>query len=172
MNVIHVTGKNKMDHVITHPRYQAYELLTDAMAEALHQADVVVCRAGFGTIPNWLPWVASVIIPIPRSHQEDNAQWVAKQAAVVLSQDHLTSEKLLEEIKTLSHKEVFQQNMSQLLPTNATHAMSDHHSPRQFQSLKQLQSYERQRTQGGPELFVRSMQQVVERSGTPSGGIG
>lgn len=125
-NVIHITGTNKMDHTITHARYHPYALLTDAMAEALQKADVVVCRAGFGTISELAALgKASVIIPIPQSHQEANAQWLEQQAAAtVVTQTALTPQKLMDAIQTaFEQRDQLQAKIKHVLPENATHTL-------------------------------------------------
>lgn len=125
-NVIHITGTNKMAHTITQARYHPYELLTDAMSEALQKADVVVCRAGFGTISELAALgKASVIIPIPRSHQEANAQWLEQQAvAIVVTQTALTPEKLMDVIQTaFEQRHQLQAKIKHVLPENATHTL-------------------------------------------------
>ena len=96
-NVIHLTGKGKTGLAVTEltivsARYHQFELLTDAMAEALHVADVVVCRAGLGTLSELAVLKKpTIVIPIPQSHQEHNAKYFADHKAVVsLNQLQLT----------------------------------------------------------------------------------
>jgi len=62
------------------------------MAEALHVADVVVCRAGLGTLSELAVLKKpTIVIPIPQSHQEHNAKYFADHKAVVsLNQLQLT----------------------------------------------------------------------------------
>lgn len=128
-NVIHIIGKDKMDHPITHSRYQGYPLLIEEFPEALHKADVVVCRAGFGTISELASLgKASIIIPIPQSHQEDNAQWVERHhAAIVLNQSDLTAQKLIATLQqALVQRVQLESNMKQLLPSTGTHTLCQH----------------------------------------------
>ncbi|EKD79496.1 MAG: hypothetical protein ACD_41C00054G0003 [uncultured bacterium] len=122
-NVIHSTGTGKISKKIDHSHYQSFTLLTDTFAEALSKADLVVCRAGFGTISELAALgKAAIVIPIPQSHQEDNAKWLEDhQAAVVASQSELTQEKLIQLIKTtLSKRSQLESSIKQLLPSNAT----------------------------------------------------
>jgi UDP-N-acetylglucosamine--N-acetylmuramyl-(pentapeptide) pyrophosphoryl-undecaprenol N-acetylglucosamine transferase len=95
-NVIHSTGTGKIAHPITHARYHSFEILQEEMKEALAKADVVVCRAGLGTITELAALKKpAIVIPMPDTHQEHNAKLLADaRAAVVLDQRQLTAEKL------------------------------------------------------------------------------
>lgn len=102
-NVIHITGEGKVAHPIQHPRYHKFQLLGEEMKEALKKADIVVCRAGLGTISELAALKKpAIIIPLPKSHQEDNAAWLKKNhAAVVLRQEEVTAENILQQIEIL-----------------------------------------------------------------------
>lgn len=102
-NVIHVTGKGKSAASIVHPRYHAYEFLGEEMKEALSVADLVVCRAGLGTITELAALKKpAIVIPLPGTHQEQNGA-VLKQrnAACVIEQKNLTPESLTETIQMM-----------------------------------------------------------------------
>lgn len=125
--VTHITGeKNHSDNSNNIPRYTSVGFLSaKEMAESMAQADVVVSRVGLGTLTE-LAYLgkASILIPMPYSHQEDNARYVEeKQAAVILHQNNLTAAKLFFEIKALleeSEKRVqLESAMSQLMPKDA-----------------------------------------------------
>lgn len=106
-NVTHITGSNKPSAasapLLRSPRYQHFELLTENFAEALHTADLVVCRAGLGSISELAELrKPAIIIPMPQTHQELNAQFLAKHnAAVILDQTKLTQESFTQTIKEL-----------------------------------------------------------------------
>ncbi|MBI4407463.1 MAG: hypothetical protein HY565_03110 [Candidatus Kerfeldbacteria bacterium] len=126
-NVILVTGPNKSSassvELQRSQRFHGVELLKENFAEALHKADLVVCRAGFGTITELAAvGKASILIPIPQSHQEANAGLlVHKQAAVVLQQDQLTPAKLVDAIKaTFKVTASLEENIKTIFPVNAT----------------------------------------------------
>jgi UDP-N-acetylglucosamine--N-acetylmuramyl-(pentapeptide) pyrophosphoryl-undecaprenol N-acetylglucosamine transferase len=71
------------------------------MADALAVADVIVCRAGLSTITELAALSkAAVMIPLPKSPQESNADMVA-DACVVLDQRQTTPQQLLDAITTL-----------------------------------------------------------------------
>lgn len=99
--VIHCTGKGRQTPTFRHPRYHQFTLLGEEMKEALAKADLVICRAGLATISELaVLQKPSIIIPMPKSHQEDNAAWLQRhQAAVVLAQSDLTPERFTAEVK-------------------------------------------------------------------------
>lgn len=75
-------------------RYHVYEFLSDELKFAFQAADVVVTRAGISTLTELaLLKKPLIIIPIPDSHQEKNAQYFEKEgAALILNQKLLTTE--------------------------------------------------------------------------------
>jgi len=84
--------------------YVAYEFLdVKQMAEALNTADLVITRAGMGVLSE-LSYLGkpSIIIPLPGSHQEDNAEFFRnKKAAIVVKQKYLTPENFTQMVKDL-----------------------------------------------------------------------
>lgn len=89
--VIHITGRGKGAEISNQDYFQ-FEFVREEMGELYHKADIVVTRAGLGT---FLELAAlkkpAVIIPIPESHQEDNAQLLKDaNAALVLDQEKLS----------------------------------------------------------------------------------
>lgn len=102
-NVIHVTGEGKTAQPIQHPRYHKFQFLGEEMKEALALADVVICRAGLGTISELAALKKpAIIIPLPQSHQEENGDWLKQhRAAVVLRQEETGPEGLLQQIRLL-----------------------------------------------------------------------
>jgi len=133
-NVIHITGSNKPSassvSLQNSQRYQSFELLTENFTEALQLADLVVCRAGLGTISELAELgKPAIIIPMPQTHQELNAQFLAKhQAAVVLDQTQLTPETFMAAIKALlgdkAHCEQLAKNIHQLMKPQAAQTLA------------------------------------------------
>lgn len=133
-NVIHVTGPGKTAQAAAaltlSERYHGVELLKENFAEALHKADLVVSRAGFGTITELSALnKAAIMIPIPRSHQEDNAKWLEdQQAGEMLLQDLLTPELFAQEIQRLLKDPVklnqLRANIGQLLSRDAAQQLA------------------------------------------------
>lgn len=90
VQVIHLTGKGKGQGKAEAKRagYFPYEFLSAEMGEAYKKANVVVTRAGLGTMLELAALLKpAIVIPIPGSHQEDNADVLKRAgAAVVLDQ--------------------------------------------------------------------------------------
>lgn len=100
-DVVHVTGgKTEGKQAIV--GYTAYDFLVEErMAQEMADADVVVTRAGLGTLTE-LAYLGkpTIIIPMPNSHQDDNARYFTKQrAAAVVEQSNLQSSQFLEIIR-------------------------------------------------------------------------
>lgn len=97
--VIHVAGRGKASGARA-GRYHEFELLTAEMPNALAVADLVVTRAGMGTLSELaLLGKACVILPMPRSHQEANAAVFGRAgAAVLLDETNVSSERFADVI--------------------------------------------------------------------------
>lgn len=104
-NVIHIVGLGKMTPALETmgDRYVAVELLTEAMSDALAAADLVVCRAGMGTISDLAArGLAAIVIPLPNSPQEENARVLETNgAAVVLREGATSPQEYLEAVRGL-----------------------------------------------------------------------
>lgn len=102
--ILHITGKGKRvelpDPV---PNYQQREFLAEGMGHALAAADLVVSRAGLSTLTELAALgKPSILIPMPRSHQNANADVFLKtRASLVLQESELDGAKLAETILSL-----------------------------------------------------------------------
>jgi UDP-N-acetylglucosamine--N-acetylmuramyl-(pentapeptide) pyrophosphoryl-undecaprenol N-acetylglucosamine transferase len=115
--IIHITGKNKNpNYQLPITNYQYFEFLnTDDMIEALNKADVVVSRCGMSALTE-LSYLhkSSILIPMPDTHQEDNAEiFKAKEAAVILNQKELSSKDFVEKVKRLLHDQHLRNKLGQ-----------------------------------------------------------
>ena len=127
-NVLHLTGKGKMLEPLRtlHENYHAYELLKEEMADALAVADVVVTRAGMGTITELSALgKASILIPLPNSPQEINAKIVEDAGAtIILHQEKSDAEQFKQTILDLlgddQKRHDLSEKMKGLLPTDIT----------------------------------------------------
>ncbi len=84
--IVHLVGKNKIDNkkIINIENYHQFEFVFD-MVEMLQLADLVISRAGMGSLTEIAYFKKpAIIIPIPNSHQEYNAMHFNKQEAVIL----------------------------------------------------------------------------------------
>lgn len=111
VQILHQTGKGHEEHArarareIAAPQYVAVGYIED-VADAYASADLVICRAGAGTIAevsaNGLPFVA---VPYPfaaAGHQETNARLMEEEgAAVVVLDRDLNAARLAEVINAL-----------------------------------------------------------------------
>lgn len=99
MNVIHVTGHNKLIQA-QHSDHHVSGFLDEQMADAYTVADLIVCRAGLGTITELAALSKpAIVIPLPKSPQWANANAV-KDASVVLDQTNTDEDSLYETIVT------------------------------------------------------------------------
>ncbi|MEK7557781.1 MAG: undecaprenyldiphospho-muramoylpentapeptide beta-N-acetylglucosaminyltransferase [Patescibacteria group bacterium] len=116
--IIHLVGKDKAitNHQLPITNYVKYEFLdVEQMAEVYNLANVVVSRCGMGVLTE-LSYLGkpTILIPMPDSHQEDNAAiFEEAQATIILKQKELTSEKLISEIKKLVINKKLQEKLSQ-----------------------------------------------------------
>jgi UDP-N-acetylglucosamine--N-acetylmuramyl-(pentapeptide) pyrophosphoryl-undecaprenol N-acetylglucosamine transferase len=113
--IIHSTGKGKMI-IKRHENYHPCEFLNaEEMIAALNVADLVVSRAGLGTLTEIsASGKPAIIIPMPDSHQEDNAALLLeKNAAIVLNQKILTVDEFVVAIRELLRNENKKQELSE-----------------------------------------------------------
>ncbi|MDD4606844.1 MAG: undecaprenyldiphospho-muramoylpentapeptide beta-N-acetylglucosaminyltransferase [Patescibacteria group bacterium] len=124
--VIHLTGKDKkIDFKNKFNNYQSYEFLKEKMGDAYAVADIVISRAGLSSLTELsVLQKITIMIPMPQSHQEDNAQILAdNQAGLILNQNNLTPQILINEIKNLlqdkNRQLKYKKNISQLIKPQA-----------------------------------------------------
>jgi UDP-N-acetylglucosamine--N-acetylmuramyl-(pentapeptide) pyrophosphoryl-undecaprenol N-acetylglucosamine transferase len=129
--VVHITGKGKAVAGAQHPRYHQYEFVDAGMPDLLAAADILVSRSGMSAISEYAALGKVVIlVPLPDSHQEKNAVYVAeKQAAIVIAQKDLSPSRLADTIRTVLADDVRRQQLSQhmraLMKPNATQVIVD-----------------------------------------------
>lgn len=134
-HIIHITGKGKKGNSDTlaraYPRYHPFEFPLDEMIAFEAIADVVVTRAGMGTLAELSALAKpTIIIPLPNSHQEKNARYFhSLHAALVLSHASLTPEMFEKTVRDLlldTHEQsVLSQNMKVALPRDAAKKVAD-----------------------------------------------
>lgn len=127
-NVIHLTGRGKMIPALQSFQeqgkpYVALEFLHEGMADAYAVADIVVARAGMGTISELAALgKPSIILPLPGSQQEENAKALqAQEAADVLLA--VTPQVLLQAITRMiqsnEHRSACAEHIRRIFPVNA-----------------------------------------------------
>ncbi|MBI5370334.1 UDP-N-acetylglucosamine--N-acetylmuramyl-(pentapeptide) pyrophosphoryl-undecaprenol N-acetylglucosamine transferase [Candidatus Uhrbacteria bacterium] len=133
-NVIHLTGRGKTPRSLEHPPggYFCAEILDEGMEDAYAAADLVLARAGMGTISELSALgKCAILIPLPHSAQRENAQAMEQgRAARVLDQDQTDASMLLDEIRSLMEdpqkREVYQQRIRVVLRTDVTDTVINH----------------------------------------------
>lgn len=122
-NVIHQTGKGKdLDELeAIGGRYHVKEFIYE-MDKAYAAANLVVCRAGMGTISE-LAFLRkpTILIPIPGNQQEDNAATLLEANAAIVFDQAMAPGLLSEKITNLLEKQgklrEMGNNISKLIPT-------------------------------------------------------
>lgn len=83
-NVLHGTGKGKGSEASS-GRYHQIEFLGENIGDAFAAADLVVSRGGMGTLTELAALgKPTIVVPMPRSHQEENAAFFASYGAAVI----------------------------------------------------------------------------------------
>jgi UDP-N-acetylglucosamine--N-acetylmuramyl-(pentapeptide) pyrophosphoryl-undecaprenol N-acetylglucosamine transferase len=123
LQILHATGKGKNKYK-PQDRYFPVEFISN-MDDAYAAADVVIARAGLGTITELSQLgKVSIIVPMPNSHQAFNGQVLARSgAAIVQSQAALTPEILSIGIRKLLFdaelQKTLRKNIQKVIPSNA-----------------------------------------------------
>jgi UDP-N-acetylglucosamine--N-acetylmuramyl-(pentapeptide) pyrophosphoryl-undecaprenol N-acetylglucosamine transferase len=102
--IVHQSGRGKDENAPVQNNYQIYPSIAQQDFLALMAcADIIVSRAGLGALTAISALAKpGIIIAMPNSHQENNADYFqSKEAAVVLAQADLNGEKLAKEIESL-----------------------------------------------------------------------
>lgn len=120
-DVLHLTGVGKRTELSPIEGYRVVESLGKEMADAYASADLVIARAGMGTIAELSALhKAAILIPLPHSAQEKNAE-VLGDAVLVLDQK-ITSSLLLDQIRSLLVDEIslqkYRDSIKNVLRTN------------------------------------------------------
>lgn len=116
MHVIHVAGENNiaeakeqvelMGSAIVAGRYHLYDFLNAEMNLAYSAANIILTRAGAGTLNEIASrGIPSIIVPLDNSasdHQRANAYYYAERgAAVVVEENNLQENIIVEQIQTI-----------------------------------------------------------------------
>ena len=102
--IIHLTGRGRaVPPAALSERYHTYEFLVEEMRDALAVADLVMSRAGLGTISELAALgKPMVLVPMPRSHQAANARAAAQAgAARVVAEARLAPDVLVGVVREL-----------------------------------------------------------------------
>jgi len=122
--ILHLTGPGKLVSE-PGPRYYPVEFLQE-MDLAYAVADLVVCRAGIGTLSEVAAiGLPTIFIPIPKTSQVDNARALEERgAAVVMDQNKTSPAELAERVVSLllddARRNALGEKIKNLFPQNAT----------------------------------------------------
>jgi UDP-N-acetylglucosamine--N-acetylmuramyl-(pentapeptide) pyrophosphoryl-undecaprenol N-acetylglucosamine transferase len=129
--VIHLTGRGRaVPPAAPSPRYHPFEFLVEEMRDALAVADLVVSRAGLGTLSELAALgKPAVLVPLPESHQQANARVAAAAgAARVIDESSLTPARLSQLVRDLlddgAARAALGQAARRLLPADAADRVS------------------------------------------------
>ncbi len=131
--IIHIAGKNKnFKNYIIDRDYRFFNFLPNKdLIGLMAVADLIVSRAGLGVLTEISALSKpSIIVPMPNSHQEDNANLLKKEkAAWIIRQENLDSEALVDKLNYFSSadeeiKEI-RENISQLICFGAEKKLAD-----------------------------------------------
>jgi UDP-N-acetylglucosamine--N-acetylmuramyl-(pentapeptide) pyrophosphoryl-undecaprenol N-acetylglucosamine transferase len=128
--VVHVTGRMDKDEKdkkagFKDPNYHQYEFLGKEMPTIMKMSDIILCRAGLSSIAELsVLGKISIIVPMPDSHQEENAEILKRRsAAVILTKEEFTPETLSRVVTSLkfniARRKLLSDNISKLMPKDA-----------------------------------------------------
>ena len=100
--IIHLTG-GRLSKMAEHSRYRGYSFLTNQMKNAYAIADLVVGRAGLSTLTELSALEKpAIIIPMPGTHQEENAiEFFRNNAVALLKEKDLSAQSFAAAVKEL-----------------------------------------------------------------------
>ena len=123
-DVIHLTGRGKVNKDKKHARYFQRETMEEELQNLYAFADVVVSRAGAGVIAELSALrKATILVPIPglaSKHQEENAHFLEVANAVVVLDQKMLKETLVPTLKGLLQNEQKRRELGERLHTFAT----------------------------------------------------
>lgn len=139
--IIHITGKGKLPLTPVNPNqvsdYQVFELLSPAdVFQLMAAANLVISRCGLATLTELCELAKpAILIPIPKSQQEDNAIIFKRlNAALVLSQTELRADDFVAEIKNILSNSELQAKLS----SNISKVMKRHASETMVALIKEI----------------------------------
>ncbi|MBU1203193.1 UDP-N-acetylglucosamine--N-acetylmuramyl-(pentapeptide) pyrophosphoryl-undecaprenol N-acetylglucosamine transferase [Patescibacteria group bacterium] len=121
--VHHVLGASNWDQRLKFDNYLPYKFIEQGMVNLLSQADIIISRAGMSLISEAASLKkALILIPMPHSHQERNASFLAKRNASLMVREGNPQimDRYLDKILTKEELRLgLGRNLSGLFPKNA-----------------------------------------------------
>jgi UDP-N-acetylglucosamine--N-acetylmuramyl-(pentapeptide) pyrophosphoryl-undecaprenol N-acetylglucosamine transferase len=114
VNIIHVTGRGKATARFENPHYHASEFLTDGLPDAYAAADLVISRAGLGTLTELAAFgKPTILVPLPHTHQVRNAElYAAAGAAIIIQEEKITPDTFPQLVLELLHNDERRKSLS------------------------------------------------------------
>jgi UDP-N-acetylglucosamine--N-acetylmuramyl-(pentapeptide) pyrophosphoryl-undecaprenol N-acetylglucosamine transferase len=112
--VVHVGGYFNHQQVIAHQNYRYFKFLANLdLLSLMSCSNLVISRAGLGTITELFALEKpAIIIPMPNSHQEQNAKYLKeKQAAIVKEQSSFSDSDLIQTLFEFKEKKELAVNL-------------------------------------------------------------
>jgi UDP-N-acetylglucosamine--N-acetylmuramyl-(pentapeptide) pyrophosphoryl-undecaprenol N-acetylglucosamine transferase len=130
--IIHLTGKRKsvQSDLSGLSNYHPLEFATSEIADFYAAADLIISRAGMSSLSEICALgKPAIIIPIPKSHQEKNAEYFASRGAVKIFNQTDSPENLVNLIKELlfnqSEREGLSLNAKKIMPRDAGQKLAE-----------------------------------------------
>lgn len=121
--VYHLLGSQNLDQALDLEDYYSDKFIKTGMLDILSQADIIISRAGMSLISEAAALKkALVLIPIPDSHQEINAGFLAKHNAALMirNNNHQIMDRYLDKLLTKEElRKGLGKNLYNLFPKNA-----------------------------------------------------
>ncbi|MBC8257791.1 MAG: glycosyltransferase [SAR324 cluster bacterium] len=100
--IVHLTGFGWEKNIeaelscYSHPNYHQFKTVTEGMGDLLAKSEIVLTRAGMGILAELAVLQKdAILVPLPGTHQEENARLIQKKnAAEVVQQDILAAKGL------------------------------------------------------------------------------
>lgn len=113
--IVHIAGKGKILEQESVKNYKVFEFLDlEGMVKVYTVADLVVSRCGMGVLTELsILGKSAILIPMPDTHQEDNAEIFSQEkAAIVLHQKNINAKIFASQIKQLLKDKELQKELS------------------------------------------------------------
>jgi UDP-N-acetylglucosamine--N-acetylmuramyl-(pentapeptide) pyrophosphoryl-undecaprenol N-acetylglucosamine transferase len=128
VQIVHLTGRGKtISGNENTAHYQSFEILpSDEVFQLMNVAALVISRCGLATLTELCTLAKpAILIPMPDSHQEDNAAVFEKaKAALVLNQKNISDGDLVKNIRDILEnndlRKQLSSNISKIMKQDAT----------------------------------------------------
>jgi UDP-N-acetylglucosamine--N-acetylmuramyl-(pentapeptide) pyrophosphoryl-undecaprenol N-acetylglucosamine transferase len=108
--IVHITGKNNIDHSLTNSNYKQFEYLHEDFPNVLAAADIVISRSGANSVYELIATrKPNILLPLSKSasrgDQIINATYCYKKGfSEIIFSDQLTADNLLKKIVEVEEK--------------------------------------------------------------------